>query len=238
MCPRPDFARSLLIDNKAVSAVEFAIAFPVLLIMLLMGMQVILYINATRQIEMVATSISEMISQAAPPDQTTTIAKVKTVDLHFAYDASMVLFPYLMKDAARRNMPWWQDITIDFASINFTSNGKSCSINSDQSACYTAMVGWTSTGTVGSNYRPCLVPQLPTDNNTTPNSALLPRSLFGSGSIIAIDVAFTFTPTFATRLLPALIIRRSVFVQPRYATYIDLDSTGNDGMATQCPVKS
>ena len=66
MCPRPAFARSLLIDNKAVSAVEFAIAFPVLLIMLLMGMQVVLYINATRQVEMVATSISEMISAGGP----------------------------------------------------------------------------------------------------------------------------------------------------------------------------
>ena len=231
---RPTPVSALLADNRAVSALEFAFAFPVLLILMLMGMQVVLYINATRRVEMVATSISEMISQAAPPDQSTTTAKVKVADLHFAYDAAMVLFPYLMKDSARQNMSWWQDITINFASIQFTNISSSCGTNPDQSACYTATVGWTSTGTVGSNYRPCVIPQVPVDNTATPTRYTLPRSLYGPGSIIVIDVAFTFTPTFAARLLPALTIRRSVFVQPRYATYIDFDTTNNDGMATRC----
>jgi Flp pilus assembly protein TadG len=221
-------------DNRGSSAIEFALIFPVLLVLMLAGTQLVLYINATRRVELVTTSISEMISQAMPPANSTT-GKVNSLDLHFAYDASLVLFPYLMKDAARQGIYWWQDITVDFAGIQFQGNGANCGNNPDQSTCYVASVGWTSTGTVGSNYRPCTIPQLPVDNTIAPNRYTLPRSLYGPGSIIAVDVAFTFTPTFGSRFLPALQIRRSIFVQPRYATYITFDTTNSDGIATLCP---
>ena len=225
---------TLRTDTRGVSAIEFALVFPVLLILLLAGVQLVLYVNATRRVDMVANSISEMISQASPPSNST-IASVNAQDIHFAYDATLVLFPYLMKDAARQNIAWWQDITIDFASIQFQSNGLNCGTNPDQSSCFTANVGWTSTGTVGSNYRPCVVPQIPVDNTVGSTRYTLPRSLYGAGSVIAIDVAFIFTPTFGSRYLPALTIRRSVFVQPRYATYVRYDSTNSDGIATTCP---
>lgn len=221
-------------DTRGVSAIEFSLVLPVLIVLMTAGFQVVQYIAATRRVEMVATSISEMISQAAPPANSTT-ASVNALDLHFAYDATQVLFPYLLKDAARQKLAWWQDITIDFAAIQFQSNGLSCGSNPDQSACYIASVGWTSTGTVGSNSRPCSVPQIPANNTATPSPTTLPRSLYGPGSIIAVDVVFTFTPTFGARLLPPLTIRRSVFVQPRYATYVDYNTTNSDGIATLCP---
>ena len=221
-------------DARGVSAVEFALVLPVLLILLLAGVQVVLYINASRRVELIATSISEMISQAAPPSNSTT-ASVNALDLHFAYDATLVLFPYLMQDAARQNMLWWQDITIDFAGIQFKANGTSCGTNADQSACYVAQVGWTSTGTVGSNNRPCTVPQIPADDVATPTRYTLPRSLYGPGAVVAVDVVFKFTPTFGAQYLPALTLRRSVFVQPRYAQLITYSPTSSDGIATTCP---
>lgn len=229
------FHRSFGRSTGGASAIEFALLFPVLIILMLMGIQVVLYINATRRVEMVATSISEMISQAAPAQNSTT-AYVNSLDLHFAYDATLVLFPYIMKDAARQNIAWWQNITIDFAGIQFIKiPGTNCGNSTDQSACYTAAVGWTSTGTSGANNRPCVLPQTAVDNTAAPTSATLPRSLYGQGSIVAVDVAFTFTPTFAAQLLPRLTIRRSIFVQPRYANYIDYDTTNNDGIANLCP---
>ena len=222
-------------SDRGSSAVEFAVIFPVLMILMLMGVQVVNYVNAVRRIESLAASMSETLSQATPPSNATTVASVSATDLHFYFDSALVIFPYLMQDAARQGILWWQDIDIDFASIQFTAiPGANCSGQPDQSGCYTAKVVWTSSGTVGSNYRPCIIPQVAQSNTAAPSSLRLPASIFGPGSIIAVDVVFTFTPTFGANLLPSLRIARSVFLQPRYATLITYN-TPNDGIAQSCP---
>ena len=234
MRPRTSTLRRFATRQDGVSAIEFALVLPVLIILLLAGIQIVLYINATRRVEAIASSISEMISQAAPQTGLTDTT-VNALDLHFGYDATLVLFPYIMKDAAQKNVAWWQDISISYASVQFTQiPGSNCTGNADQSSCYTANVVWTSSGTAGANYRPCLVPQLPADDTAPPSRSTLPRSLFGPGSIIAVDVVFTFVPTFGAKFLQSLKIARSVFVQPRYAPVIKFDNSGNDGIASTC----
>ena len=227
-------ARRFGADTRAVSAVEFAVIFPVLLILMLAGTQLVTYINATRKVELIAHSITQMLSQAQPP-QNATVATVNAADLHFSYDSALVLFPYLMKDASRQGLQWWQDITITFASVAFTQTATSCPSGGDQSSCYAANVVWTSTGTSGGNYRPCTPAQLPADNTAPPSRTTLPRSVFGPGSLIAVDVVFNFQPSFAARFIPAARIARSMYVQPRYALLINYDTTGNDGIAVKCP---
>ncbi len=222
-------------STRATAAVEFAIAFPVLLTLMLFGTQIVTYVNAVRKVELLASSISEMISQAAPPSGST-IATVNYLDLHFSYDSGLVIFPYLMGDAARQNVAWWQDIYIDYASIQFTKiSNKTCPTSGDLSSCYVANVVWTSTGTTGGNQRVCTIPQLPQDDTLVPNNKNLPRSIFGPGSLIAVDIVFTFRPTFAANFMSPLRIARSVYVQPRYATLINYDTTNNDGIASKCP---
>lgn len=220
--------------QAGVSAIEFSLVMPIMILIMIAGIQIVTYVNAMRRVEMVAASISEMISQAVPPGNSTT-ASVNYIDLHFAYDSTLVVFPYVMKDAARKNIQWWQDLTIDFAGIQFASNGKTCPAGADQSPCYTANVGWSSLGTVGSNHRLCGIPLLPVDNSATPTKTTLPRGLYGAGSIIAVDVVFNFVPTFGAKFLPSVNIVRSVFVQPRYATFIDYSTTNSDGIASLCP---
>ena len=227
-------------STRATVAVEFAFALPVLIVLLLLGIQVVTYLNAVRKVELLATSISEMISQAAPPTGST-IASVNQLDLHFAYDAGLVVFPYLMSDAQRQGVAWWQDIYVNYASVQFVKiPGTTCPATGDQSSCYVANVVWTSTGTTGGNYRACglspgLPPfQLPMDDTSSPDKRFLPRSIFGGSSVIAVDVVFYFHPTFAANLLPTLRIARSVYVQPRYASLITYDTTNSDGIATKC----
>jgi hypothetical protein len=222
------------VDRRGISAVEFALVFPVLLILMIAGTQLVTYINASRKVELVAQSISQMLSQAQPP-QNGTVATVNAADLHFSFDSSLVLFPYLMKDAPRQGLQWWQDITITFASVAFTQTATNCPNTSDQSNCYAANVVWTSTGTAGGNYRPCTPAQLPADNTAAPNRSSLPRSVFGPGSLIAVDVVFNFRPSFGAKFIPAVRIARSMYVQPRYAALVNFDTTGNDGIATKCP---
>ncbi len=224
--------RGFLTAQAGVAAIELAIVFPVLVVLMLFGLQAVTYVRAVRKVELLASSMSEMLSQAAPPAGSTT-ALVNTLDLHFAYDAGMVIFPYLMQDATRQNIAWWQDITIDFAGIQFAPTGASCP-GTDQSSCYKANVAWTSTGTVGNNARPCGTAQLPTDS-AAPSNTALPRAIFGPGSLIVVDVVFTFQPSFASRLMSPQRIARSVYLQPRYASVINYDTTNSDGIAIRCP---
>ena len=233
-------AKRLRAADDAVAAIEFALILPTLLLIMFMGIQVIAYINATRKVELVAHSISQMISQSVPPNSTT-IATVNASDLHFSYDATLVLFPYVMKDAKRRGRAWWENISINYASIQFRARNAACQSNpdtsSDLSTCYDANVVWTTTGTAqpgGNNFRPCDTPQLPTADDATPSRTTLPRSSYGPGSLVVIDVAFDFTPTSGSGLVPAVRIARSAYVQPRYASLVNFDTTNNDGIATRC----
>ncbi|KQQ14719.1 pilus assembly protein TadE [Methylobacterium sp. Leaf123] len=224
----------------AVAAIEFALILPTLLLILFAGTQVVAYIDATRKVELVAHSISQMISQSVPPDNST-VARVNATDLHFAYDATLVLFPYVMKDAKRQGRPWWQNISINYASIQFKAKNATCQSNLDTSVdlspCYDAKVVWTTTGTAqpgGNNYRPCDTPQLPSADDAASSRTTLPRSTYGPGSLVVIDVAFDFTPTFGSGFVSAVRIARSAYVQPRYASLVSFDTTNNDGIATKC----
>lgn len=234
MAPRrPSLTQRFRDDRRGLSAVEFALVLPVLLALMLGGIQLVTYVNATRKVELVAHSISQMISQVPPPPGST-IATVNATDLHFSFDSALVLFPYVMKDAARQNVLWSNDITIKYASVAFTQKSTACNDPADMSACYTANVVWTSTGTSGSTQRSCGTPLLPADNTAAPNVGTLPRSVYGPGSIIVIDVAFTFKPTFGAKFFSGSQIARSVYVQPRYATLVNYDTANSDGIATKC----
>lgn len=229
------------------SAVEFALIFPVLLILMLLGIQVVSYVNAVRKVELLASSISETLSQATPPSYSTTIASVTAADLHFYWDSGLVVFPHLMSDAARYGISWWADVSINFASIQFTAiPNTNCSGQTDQSTCYKANVVWTSSGTtqslstypgtIGPFFRPCTTSQTPqsaASNTAAPTRTTLPLSVFGPGSIVVVDVIFVFKPTFAANILPTTTIQRSVYFQPRYATLINF-TTSSDGIAQLC----
>ncbi|WP_288584747.1 TadE/TadG family type IV pilus assembly protein [uncultured Methylobacterium sp.] len=233
----PNRIRGFGTAEDGLAAVEMALILPVILVIMLGGIQIVSYINAVRKVELVVRSISQMISQTQPPDGST-VANVTAAALHFSYDSSLVLFPYLMAEGQRQGQAWWQVITINYASIKFTQTATTCTDTSDLSACYRADVVWTSTGTTqpatGAAYRPCGTPQIAAANTDPPSRTALPRSLFGPAAAVVIDVAFTFTPTFGARYLPSLRIARSAYVQPRYATLVDYDTTNNDGIASKC----
>ncbi|MDX7953808.1 TadE/TadG family type IV pilus assembly protein [Lichenihabitans sp. Uapishka_5] len=224
-------------DEDAASAVEFSIVLPILLVLLLGGSQVVVYINATRKVQQVATSVSEMLSQAAPAISTNSTATINSTDLEFSYDAALVIFPYVMTDSQRQGIAWRTDLLVSMASVSFTPNNNIC-IGADLSGCYTSNVDWTSTGTPSGAYRPCGHSQNPIDNGAPYNRTGLPRSLYGPGSVVVVDVRFTFTPTFGAGFVGPITITRSAFVQPRYVTTIGFDATNPTGIATTCPSTS
>ena len=230
MMPAKRFRR----DDCGVSAIEFAITAPVMIVLMLMGFQVVTYVNAVRKVTSLTNTISEMITQATPPTPGAATATVNELDVTFSAESSFVVFPYLLKDAARLSLPWYADITINYASVAFTKkNGVACAVL-NLSACYDANVVWTSSGFYP-NARPCSPKQQPMADTGAPNPAYLPQSTFGPGSLIVIDVVFTFKPTFGQRLLPPITIARSAYVQPRYVSQINFDTTNSSGIIKTCP---
>lgn len=233
----PDLAttiRGFGADRRAVAAIEFAVIMPVLIVIMFGNYQIVAYTNASRRVDMIVRSISEMISQAVPPDNSE-MATVNATDLHFAYDSALVTFPYVMTDARSNGVQWWQNIVINFASIKFYPISLACQGSADQSPCNIPSVVWTSTGVDGKSFRPCVIRQLPADDTSSPSPTTLPRSIFGSSSIIVVDVVFNFKPTFGSSFIPPIKIARTAYIQPRYALLINFDTTNNDGIASKCP---
>lgn len=225
-------AATYLVGTEAVAAVEFAVLFPVILVLSLVALQVAAYISAVRKVERIGGSVAQVVSQAAPADNTTTTAYLTSGDLTFAYNASMLIFPYILRDSKRKNQAWFEDISVSISSVQFTQKSTNCHDPSNLSACYTAQLAWTT------SYHPvraCGVPLTPTPNTSVPSGSSLPQSVFGPGSLIVVDVVFQFAPTFAANLIPPITIRRSAYMQPRYASLIKIDPTQNDGTALICP---
>lgn len=207
-------------DERAVSAIEFALGAPIFMVLLLMGVDTARYVLATRQVEDVAATIGQMISV----NQSGT---VNYVDLQFFHDSAMVIYPQVLADSAQQAVPWSKDINISMSSIIFTATPSSCTSN----CTYVPKVLWSG----GSIPRSCTVMPASVADTSRPSSTTLPADVFGSGSIIVVDVSFAFRPTLAPQFMKAMTIARSYYVAPRYVTAINYATvSGDNGIAKSC----
>ncbi|HEX4767469.1 MAG TPA: TadE/TadG family type IV pilus assembly protein [Lichenihabitans sp.] len=213
--------RRFLRHRKGVSAIEFAIGAPLVILLFLMGVDTIRFVIATEKIDDVATTISQVISQ----NQT---GSVTYVDLQFYHDVAMVIFPQILADAKQRNMSWSNDIDIGMASVKFTATTANCGA----SCVYIPQMVWAG----GSSPRSCVVPLLAASDTAQPSPITLPKDAFGPGSITIVDVAYNFRPTIAPFFLQTIPIRRSYYMAPRYVPLIKYQTiAGDNGIAAPCP---
>ncbi|QGM45256.1 TadE/TadG family type IV pilus assembly protein [Methylocystis heyeri] len=212
--------------NAGLAAVEFSVALPLLLVVLLGFFELDRYVTMTRKLENTANSIAEMLTQS----QSGTISDL---DVAFARDATMVLFPTVLADAARKGVAWSNDIQISMSSIVFGKTNPNCSSN----CAYNAQVAWSSGGLGVS--RPCNRLLDAVDDTQGPSRTSLPRDAFGPVPLIAVDLSFDYTPLFAASFMPSLTIKRSAFMQPRYtlgAAYLKYAPVaGSVSLVTTCP---
>jgi Flp pilus assembly protein TadG len=202
---------------------EFAFALPFLLLALLGFVELDRYISMTRRLEITANSIAEQIAQDT---------LVTPVDVTFAQDSTVVLFPAVLADSASKGIAWSADIALSMSSIVFTQTNPSCTVNCN----YNAKVAWSS----GSNSvsRPCNVLLQAVPDGQSPQPTTLPTDAFGPVPVIVVDVAFNYTPLFGANLLPAVTLRRSAYMQPRYTAgnaYLQYAVAGGDNLVTTCP---
>jgi Flp pilus assembly protein TadG len=225
--------------RQAIAAVEFALVLPLLVILMLGSVETARAIIAARDVTAVATTAVEMLSQNGT-------GKVNYVDLHFATDSAMVIFPQMLQDAARKGVSWKNDISVSIAGVLFSGLPAGCITNCTS---FNANVVWNS----GPNKRTCGVLLTSAPDTATPSKTTLPADVFPvaptpGASLLVVDIVYNYTPIFGSTftalfgspLFGTIPIARSAYLAPRYLQfpkYIKYDNTvsGDDGIGNECP---
>ena len=204
--------RFLASDHRGVSAIEFAIGAPVMILLLLAGVDSARYALAVRRIEQVTTTIGQMVS-------VNTLGTVDPTDIQFYESSAFAVFPLVLSDSTTRGVLWNTDLALTVSSVKLSTSGST----------KTANVSWST----GSALRSCTKAPTMVSDTAPPSPTTLPTDAFGTGSIIVVDASFTFRPTIASPYLPTIAIIRSFYVQPRFVTSITL-SGGTNTTTNQC----
>jgi hypothetical protein len=229
-------------DRSAAAAIEMAFVAPVMIILALVGVDTANYVIATEQVEQVANTIAQMISTTGPQTTGGNYGYVSNIDLTFYFNATPLVFPGVMDDAARQKTTWPNDISVSMSSIWFTASPSNCTTNCS----YTGRTMWVS-ATSPQSSRQCGV-QNPVADASVPTLSTIPQDVVPTGpapsaqsadTLIVVDVSFTYHPLFASYAGVQLPIQRSVYIAPRYVPVIDyMPASGNPlaGMvANWCP---
>ena len=210
--------------NRAMAAVEFALVLPILLLLALGGSELGNYLNTSRRVGLIAHSIGQLLTRS-------TTGNVNYIDVTFARDSAIVLYPPILQKAAAAGTAWTSVISISISSVVFSLQNSSCTSN----CTYKAQVAWSG----GATPRPCSVNLASAADTAPPTPNTLPADTFGPGSMIVTDVVYPYVPLFGSSFLPSINITRSSYVQPRYisaSTYIKYTvSSGDSGIAASCP---
>lgn len=211
-------------DEIGMAIVEFALVFPVLLMLLLALVEVSNIVTANRRLQVVANAMAQMITQSST-------GIVNYVDVQFAIDSTMVLFPLVLSDSAQKGIAWGNDISVTISSVVFSLQNPQCASN----CIYNANVAWSG----GSQKRPCNFDLTATADTAAASSTTLPTDVYGPGSLVVADVVYNYTPSIWRNALPTLRLSKSVYLQPRYippTSYIHYAViSGDNGIASSCP---
>ena len=164
---------------------EFAFIGPVLVLLLLAGLDTGTYVLATQRVQEVANSVAEMLSQTEPPFRrlqrnTQGTASSRTATCTTTSNSAMATYPDVLAVANNTGTFWWQLLNVQMASIKFTASPTGCT----SSCTYTPTVIW-STGA-----RTCGLTITAAPDTNTYNPATMPTDVFGPGSLIVVDVTY------------------------------------------------
>jgi hypothetical protein len=229
--------------RQAIAATEFALVLPILVILMLGSVEAARLIISAQRVTQVATTIVEMLSQtqAQNPNETGTGIpwSVTYLDLDFAIESTMVIFPQILQDAAQKGISWSNDISISMAGVLFTPNPTTCTSNCS----YIANVVWNS----GPNTRTCGVALTAVPDTSVPSKTTLPTDVFPTGappggrsssSIFSTTTRRFLDLASSERFLSRVpLISRPAMCNPApppgYIQYYT--ASGDDGIGAECP---
>jgi Flp pilus assembly protein TadG len=218
-------------DVRAIAAIEFAFAAPLLIGLVAGGYEMSRAVSQARQLTSLANSIAMMLT-------TNTSGAVSYLNLHYAFDSAMINFPAVLGDSYSKSKSWNNDISISMAGVSFTPTVTGCTT----SCTYKANIVWTG----GSAARACGSNPSAAPDATSPSPSTLPTDLFDTVStpagtaaplfVIAVDLVYTWSPTIFPKFFGSLTLKRSAYLSPRYVTQIKYSVVaGDDGFGKECP---
>jgi Flp pilus assembly protein TadG len=210
--------KNFLVETRGVAAVEFGMALPLLGLMLLGFIELDRYAWASRQLEVTANSVAQILSQSQ---------KMQPSDIKYAEDSVMVLFPRALEDGARVGKSWDSMVQIGLSAVNFTPTVAGCVSN----CAYQAKVAWSG----GSARRACNVVLTSVVDASAPSPTTLPADVYGSSAVIVVDLTYSYLPLFAANFFGPFTIQRSSYLQPRYVDNLPYAVAGGDSFVTTCP---
>jgi Flp pilus assembly protein TadG len=196
--------------RHGIAAVEFAIVMPVLLMFLLGGTEIARYINMGGAMTRLAYAEADLVAERPSGS-----AALSTNDIIFGEEATPLIFPEILRDAARQglaggNQAWMNDIQFTISSVTFTPTVAGCTSN----CTYTAAVTWSSAQ--NASKRSCTIAPTQASDTAEPSLTTLPADVYTSGTLIVVDLAYQYVPVFGGAFVPPIWIRRSAYLQPRY----------------------
>ncbi|MGY2050247.1 TadE/TadG family type IV pilus assembly protein [Methylobacterium sp. JK268] len=215
-----------------VAGVEFALVLPILLTISAGTYEYANFIRQSRQLTDTANNIAEILSM-------NNRNYVTYVDLHYANDSTMLTFPPVLADSAKRGLSWDADIQVSMAGVSFTPTVSGCS-----SGCtYKANIVWTG----GDAARSCGTNPAAAPDAAAPTPTTLPTSLFTAvpdpnGNslpppfVIVADVSYAWSPLIFNGIFPNVTLKSSAYINPRYVTAMNYTAiSGDDAFGKQCP---
>ena len=212
-------------NRAGAGTVEFALILPIALLLMLMGFDTARYVLTTQRIEEIANTTAEMLAQTGANSSAVlpNDGAVSDGDLQFYWDSGMFLYPDVAAAASAQGVAWSSLLVVNMTSIKFVASPTGCT----SSCTYKPQVVWTT-----NNHRPCASTITAVVDSSTPSPSTLPKDVFGSGSIIVVDVTYTWQPTFGAAYLPSFAITRSTYMAPRNVNIVEAAS--GDNLASNC----
>jgi Flp pilus assembly pilin Flp len=218
----PDFPKKFIRAQTGVAAIEFALLLPLLILIMLGSFELQRYLRIERQLTLTAENIAAMVAQRQ---------SIENDVLNLDYDIAYHTFP-----AARDEPPklWWHVLVHQISGVIFTPTVAGCTKN----CTYAANLTWNwptyDTGFgLGALRRQC-GPITPTPDSAQPTGATLPASMFGPGSMIAVDLRYEFKPLFGSMFMPTIILSRRGYANARFASpYLKIVAGGSSLL--RCP---
>ncbi|HVV95256.1 MAG TPA: TadE/TadG family type IV pilus assembly protein [Hyphomicrobiales bacterium] len=195
-------------DRRAVSAVEFALCLPFMLMLYLGGIELSQAVSADRKVTLLARTVGDLVAQ----NDAVTTSQVGAI-----FDAaSAVLYPFPTTAGGS------SILSVSLAEIwTYTHTDGTTTSNLEWSCSATAGSLGSPSCAASSDYASCTLPDV-----TTAPLETLPAPEVGNATIKAV-VSYSWTPTIAAGVVGPLTLSQTIYLRPRLSTHVCWSATSS-----------
>lgn len=238
--------------RDGIAALEFALIAPLMIYTLLAFSDIAGALSTTRRMTNASDVVAQLVSQqveggkpasgstpAVPATPTQTISNAMLLEDFYSLVTTL---PEVMPDAASRNEVWTADVQVIVSSVQFGPPA-TCVINPPNAVvCSSATVIWSAgfnnAGTgFPTSIRSCGAITQAVSNQESPGLGIIPPGVYepgtivnsatSPGTIIVVDILYTFRPMFTKWLTGPFTFQRTAYLAPRFYTQLGYTPDSN-----------